>query len=349
MAEDEGGERNEAATGRQLQKAREAGQVPISREAPALAALAAGALVLMLQAPGAARRVSSELTQFLTQSAPQDPARALRVAGIAALSACAPFLLASIVAGAGAVLLQTGGMVNTNALLPNFGRLSPSHGLARILSLNALLELAKALLKIGIAGAAVWSVMAAALPQLPMALLWQPALLLDQTSRDVLRVLIAVIGGQAAIAAFDIVRARMTHASALRMTREQVQEEHKESDGNPHVKGRLKRVRQQRSRKRMLLAVPGAAVVITNPTHYAVALSYARGSSDAPRVVAKGADAMAARIRQIAADNRVPLVVNPPLARALYPLELDSEIPRELFQAVADIIAYIWGLRRRTV
>jgi flagellar biosynthetic protein FlhB len=132
------------------------------------------------------------------------------------------------------------------------------------------------------------------------------------------------------------------------MTREQVREELKESEGDPHVKNRQKRVRMQRARRRMLQAVPKATVVITNPTHYAVALAYDRNAQAAPRVVAKGVDAMAARIREIARDNRVPLVANPTLARALYPVELDAEIPRELFQAVADIIATIWGLRRRT-
>jgi flagellar biosynthesis protein FlhB len=139
---------------------------------------------------------------------------------------------------------------------------------------------------------------------------------------------------------------RYRHAAQLRMSRQELRDEHKESEGDPHLKARLRHIRRQRSKRRMMDAVPKAAVVITNPTHYAVALVYESGDKAAPRIVAKGVDAMAARIRMVAQENRVPLVPNPPLARALYKLPLDSEIPREHFQVVAGIIAYVWRLRR---
>ena len=349
MAEEEGGERTEAATPRHIQKAREAGSVAVSREAATLAVLTVAALMLAMQAPQTANRLSAQLALFLEQADTQNPITALRAAGVVTLTAAAPFLLAAALAGAGAVLAQTGGMVNLEALLPDPLRLSPSRGLSRILSLAALLELGKSVVKLAAAAVVLWSALSAALPLLPAAALWDPATLLDRTGRQVLRVLVALLGAQAAMTGFDIVRARLAHAGGLRMTRQQVREEHKESEGDPHIKNRLKRLRLQRSRKRMLKAVPKAAVVIVNPTHYAVALAYERGTTAAPRVVAKGVDVLAARIREIAAEHRVPVVTNPVLARALYPVDLDAEIPRELFQAVAEIIAYIWGLRRRTI
>jgi flagellar biosynthetic protein FlhB len=154
------------------------------------------------------------------------------------------------------------------------------------------------------------------------------------------------LGAQAALAGLDLLWARLRHARAMRMSKYDIRQEMKETDGNPAVKQRLRQLRRARARKRMMAAVPKAAVVVTNPTHYAVALAYERGTNAAPRVVAKGMDEVAARIRAVARDNRVPLVPNPPLARALYTVELDAEIPAEHFQAVAEIIAYVWRLGR---
>jgi flagellar biosynthetic protein FlhB len=139
---------------------------------------------------------------------------------------------------------------------------------------------------------------------------------------------------------------RFRHAQDMRMSKQDVRDELKDTDGNPHVKARIRRIRIMRARRRMMAKVPGATVVITNPTHYAVALSYDRASNPAPRIVAKGTDSVAARIREVAEANGVPVVANPPLARALYSLELDTEIPAEHYKAVAEIIAYIWRLRR---
>lgn len=149
------------------------------------------------------------------------------------------------------------------------------------------------------------------------------------------------------VAAGDVLWVRWRHGRQLRMSRQDIQDELKDTEGDPRIRARIRQLRQQRARRRMLAEVPKATVVITNPTHYAVALAYDRAKHAAPRVVAKGVDAMAARIRDMAADHRVPLVANPPLARALYRVELDAEVPAEHFQAVAEIIAYVWRLRQR--
>jgi flagellar biosynthetic protein FlhB len=131
------------------------------------------------------------------------------------------------------------------------------------------------------------------------------------------------------------------------MTRQEVKDENKETEGDPQIKQRIRRLRMQRARRRMMQAVPKAAVVVVNPTHYAVALEYRRGSGGAPRVVAKGVDSLALRIRDVAREHGVPVVANPPLARTLHTVELDSEIPKELYQTVAEVIAYVWRLRSR--
>ena len=147
------------------------------------------------------------------------------------------------------------------------------------------------------------------------------------------------------LAAIDVFLVRFRHLRKMRMTREEVRREHKESDGDPFIKAKLRALRMQRSRRRMMTKVKTAAVIITNPTHVAIALAYDRGRQDAPRVVAKGVEFLAARIREEAALHGVPLVENPPLARALYTLELDTEIPAEHYHAVAEIFAFVWKLR----
>jgi len=156
---------------------------------------------------------------------------------------------------------------------------------------------------------------------------------------------LAMVMAQSVIVAGDFLWVRLKHQRDMRMSLEDVKQERKDMDGDPHIKAKRKRIRYIRARRRMMAAVPKATVVVTNPTHYAVALSYERGKQAAPRVVAKGVDEVAANIRAIAEQNRVPLVANPALARALYLVELDAEIPAEHFQAAAEIIAYVWRLK----
>lgn len=350
MAEEDGaGDRSEAATPRRLQKAREAGRVALSREAAPCAVLAVGALLLIMAAPAAARALAGRLAVLVAMPPGMSPTQALRAALAATLLVALPFLLFCALAGTLAVLAQTRGLVNLNALVPDISRLSPRRGLARVASWSALLEAGKALLKFSAAAAGAWIMLAGALPLLPAALLWDPTTLLDHAAREVLRVTLVLVLAQGTIAGFDIMRARFSFGRANRMTRQELRDEHKETEGDPQIKARIRRLRMQRAKRRMLKSVPKAAVVITNPTHYAVALAYQRGSAAAPKVVAKGIDSLALRIRELAREHNVPVVANPPLARALHALELDSEIPRELYQTVAEVIAYIWRLRSRRI
>ena len=351
MAEETGstGERTEAATPKRLQRAREEGNIPISRELVALAGLAAAALVLMLDGASGSAALALRLSRFLTWAdlpalaGPAGMDEAVRYM----MQAAAPLLLAVGVAGAGAVLLQTGFIPRWQALQPDLARLSPRAGLRRLLGSDGWIELGKSLLRLAAGGIAVWL---AVRPEL-ISLVSQPArdahALGPAVLHALLRILLSVLAVMAVLALADIALVRFRHARQLRMSRQDIREEVKENEGDPQIKARIRQIRQQRARRRMLAAVPKATVVVTNPTHYAVALAYEQGKQAAPRVVAKGMDSVAARIREVASAHRVPLVSNPPLARALYQVPLDTEIPPEHFQAVAELIAYVWRLNQR--
>ena len=341
-------DRTEAATPRRLQKAREEGQVPVSRELTGFAGLAAVTLALVLAAPGAAHELALRLSVFLVRAHELTLGTSVfRRAGLAWWGATAPFVLAAMLAGAVVVLVQTRFLLSGKTLRVDFSRISPRKGLRRLLGPDSLIEAGKSLAKIAVLGVVLWRVLWSDLPGLMLAPYGDPNQILTRAAEPVLHVLLAVLAAQAGIAVLDYAWVTLRHGRGLRMSRHDILEEQRETEGDPRMKARLRQIRNFRARKRMLAAVPKATVVITNPTHYAVALAYDRAKYAAPRVVAKGVDTLAARIREVAETNRVPVVANPPLARALYRVELDADIPAEHYQAVAEIIAYVWRLGRR--
>jgi flagellar biosynthetic protein FlhB len=267
--------------------------------------------------------------------------------GLAVLGAVAPVAAAAAGGYAAATLLQTNFLLHGGALQPDLSRISPLAGFKRLFAMQALVQLLKSLAKLGVFAVCLWVGIRRALPTLPTLTLTQPQTLHRALLHAIGTMAMTMLGAQAAIAAADVLWERMSLARKLRMSRQEQKDEHKESDGNPQVKARLRQLARSRARKRMMTAVPKAAVVITNPTHFAVALAYERGTKGAPRLVAKGADEVAERIREIAREHRVPVVANPPLARALFRIEIDTEIPSEHFKAVAEIIAYVWRMRAK--
>jgi len=339
-------DRTEAATPRRLQKAREEGNVPVSRELSTFVGLASVTLALVMAAPGAVHDVAFRLSVLLSRAHELGDASALRIAGQAWLRGVAPFVLAALLAGSAAVMLQTRFLLSTKNLRADFSRVSPRAGLRRLLGPDNLIEAGKSLAKVTVLGVVLWRIVQADLPSLLRLPLVSPNQLLASATTPVLHVLLAVLVAQAAIAAMDFFWVVLRHSRSLRMSRHDITEEQKETEGDPRIKARVRQIRLYRARRRMLAAVPKATVVITNPTHYAVALAYDRAKHAAPRVVAKGVDTLAMRIRDVAEENRIPVVSNPPLARALYRVEVDTEIPAEHYQAVAEIIAYVWRLAR---
>ena len=349
MAEAEREDRTEAASQKRLDQAREEGRVAISREVPHLVGLGAATLMLVMLGPQLGRRVIA-LERFPLRLDSFDAAQAgpvLRQAMLAGLLVCGPLVAAVLVAGVSATLLQTGLVLNTKALMPDLARLDPRRGLKRIAGKDSLVQAARSVAKLAILAWICWHALLGELPALGQAQFWSPALLADRLLRALLHILVLLLGAQAAVVALDVLWVRHVHNRSLRMSKQEQRDEYKESEGDPQVKGRRRQLQRARAKQRMMAAIPKATVVVTNPTHYAVALAYERGGKGAPRVVAKGVDEVAARIREMAKEHRVPLVASPPLARALYHVKLEAEIPAEHFQAVAEIVAYVWRLGRR--
>lgn len=345
MSEDE--DRDAPASQSRLDQARKAGQVPLSKEVATVAVLAAAGAVIAFDGGAMTRHFISGLRGFLEQPHGLDPGEAIRAAARVGLGLMAPLVLMALFVGSASVLLQTGFLIHTQALTPDFARISPMRGLARLFGTATLIDVGKSLLKLAVVGWAGWVAVAQIWPILTVVGAGTVSGLVAAVPRMLVILVLPMLGAQGAIALLDVLRVRFKHAQDLRMSREQLKQESRDSDGDPHMKARIRQIRQQRAKRRMIAAVAKATVVITNPTHYAVALAYDRGKGGAPRVVAKGEDDMAARIRAAASKHAVPLVANPPLARALYPIALDAEIPAAHFQAVAQIIAYVWGLSGR--
>ena len=335
-------DRTLAPSDRKLAQAREQGQAPVSKEVVTFASLGLVALTLMLTGPELSQALILHLRGMLTMTS--SPDAALHQAAAAWAVMALPVLGAAALAGAGAVLLQTQFLLHGAALMPDLARLDPRRGLKRVFSLNNFVDTLKAVVKACVLAWTVWGAAAGIGPVLGASTAWLPMTLLAHIGQELLHVTFLVVGCQAVIAVLDVAWVRWQFTKRLQMSREDQKQEHREAEGDPKVKQRLRQLRTARSRQRMLAAVSRATVVITNPTHYAVALSYQRGGSSAPRVVAKGMDDVAARIREAATKAGVPLVANPPLARALHQLPLDTEVPSEHFKVVAEIIAYVWRL-----
>lgn len=342
------GEKTEAPTPRRLEKAREEGQVPLSRDLATAAALAGATVGAAMAGPEAARALAAAMAVLFERAHAVDPAlmgEAVRPtvrAGILLLFGIVAFAL---VLGTGATLAQTRLLVSAKRLVPKLARLSPLAGAKRLVSAENLVEFLKSLAKLTVLAAAAVAVLWDAPGRLVHAAEWAPPVLLAVIVADAFRLLLALLVALGLIGVLDVAWMRYRHAQRLRMSRQDIREELKQTEGDPEIRARLRRIRAERAKSRMLAAVPKATVVVTNPTHYAVALAYDRASSAAPRVVAKGVDHLALRIREAAAAHRVPIVANPPLARALYTVELEREIPEEHYQAVAEIIAYVWRLK----
>ncbi|AOY95727.1 flagellar biosynthesis protein FlhB [Cupriavidus sp. USMAA2-4] len=351
MSEESDLEKTEPATPRRLEKAREEGQVIRSRELGTFIMLLAGVAGLSTLGAPLGRRLDASMRHSLSF----EPATAFDVSRMLSqfgnvvwdsLLALMPLLALLTVAALAAPLLLGGWMFSTKSLQPNFGRLSPLQGLGRMFSMQTLAELLKAIAKsVLVGGVAAWVLWrrlpeAISLMNVPVqeALLHMLELVLYCSGLVVLS-LVVVVG-------LDVPWQFWQFHKKLRMTKEEVKQEHKETEGDPHVKGRIRQQQRQAARRRMMSEVPKADVVVTNPTHFAVALRYEEGRMSAPRVVAKGSDLVAARIREIAVEHRVPILSAPPLARALHRhVELGQEIPAGLYTAVAEVLAWVFQLK----
>ncbi|TAM03436.1 MAG: flagellar biosynthesis protein FlhB, partial [Pusillimonas sp.] len=258
----------------------------------------------------------------------------------------APVFVTLVVVAIFSSVVLGGFMFSTKALEAKFERLDPLKGIARMVSAQTLVELVKTLLKAGVIGLIGASVIMHYEDEMIALMQATPTEALARGLQLVALCCALIVASLLLIVAIDTPWQLWSHYKKLRMSREDVRQEHKESEGDPHVKGRIRQQQRSMARRRMMSEVPAADVVITNPTHYAVALKYRDGQGGAPRLVAKGAGMVAARIRQLAEEHRVPMLSAPPLARALHHnVELGQEIPAELYSAVAEVLAWVYQLR----
>jgi flagellar biosynthetic protein FlhB len=353
MAENSGQERTEQATPKRLQEARERGQVPRSRELTTMSVLLASAAAMMMLGDGVVRQTlrTMELSFTLPRGELMDTGTMLlklQQAILESVVALMPFFLVVTAVALLAPLALSGWAFSTKALAFKWDKLDPIKGLGRIFAVRGLVELLKALAKFCV-------VLAVAI----LLLLANAEALLGLGGEDVnpaiadagtllLRTFLMLSGAMIVIAVIDVPFQIWDHQKQLRMTRQEIKDEFRQTDGSPEVKRRVREIQHEQSRRRMMDAVPKADVVITNPTHYAVALRYDQSRMSAPVVVARGKDLIALQIRNLAVKHKVPILSAPPLARAIYhSTRLEQEIPSGLFLAVAQILAYAYQLRRR--
>lgn len=354
MADDrDDSQRTEEPTQKRLQEAEERGDVTQSPDIAAWLVLAAATGFVAIWGSQTAAALRQMMTRFLAEphAMPVD-GRGLSslLEGVGyqlLLILAAPFVLLLAV-GVGSHWLQHKPVISLEKLKPDISRLNPMKGLERLFGRSALVSFVKGLIKTALATGAIWFALWPSREKILATVTLPVTELLPFTLSLTTQFLMAALAVLAVIALADYGFQYFERMRRLRMTRQEVRDEFKQTEGDPTVKARLKQIRAERARKRMMAAVPKAAVIITNPTHYAVALAYESGTMAAPVVVAKGVDTIALKIREIGAANNVPIVENPPLARTLYAsVDLDESIKPEHYKAVAQVIGYVMKLKNK--
>ena len=344
--EQDAASKTEEATPQKLAKAREKGDVAKTPDLAMLASFAGAAAVIAIAGGWMSRHLASELLPFIAHPDEFDlKAGGLDVA-VHAARAAAPVLLAVLAVaslmGAAGNLVQTGLLFSPEKIKPDWKKLSPMSGLKRILGPDGLMQFVKSLAKVAMVGWVGWVVMKPYIHPLRELAALDPAAMLPLMIEILRKLVFATAALMLVIAGLDWFWQRARFLKRMRMTKEEQKEEFKNAEGDPHVKAKRRQIAIQRSRSRMMAAVPNATMVIMNPTHYAVALRYEAGDTAAPQCVAKGMDALALKIRAVAEEHDVPVIEDPPLARALYAaVELDDFIPPAHYEAVAKLIGFI--------
>lgn len=348
MADDTDPEsKTEEPSAKKLSDARAKGDVVKSQDIPQLASLAGAVSVILIAGSWLTRDLMAALYPFIAHAGTIDLSSggAMVVMKQATMAALPPLVLVMVV---GAVLgvignvAQTGFMLTPEKLKPDFAKLNPLSGLGRLFGIDGFIQFAKSAVKFLVTGLIAWMVLKPHVGEVRNLVGMDPAAIIPEAMKLSKSLLIMVIIFLIGTAGFDWFLQRQRFMNRMRMTLQEVKEEYKQSDGDPHIKGKRRQIQMQRSRQRMMQAVPKATVVVMNPTHYAVALKYEAGETPAPLCVAKGVDELALKIRAVAEEHGVPVLEDPPLARALYAsVEVDEEIPVEHFEAVAKVISFI--------
>lgn len=353
MAEDQtdDSQKTEDPTPKKLEEARKRGQIALSREVNNWVMLFAATIFIMTFAGPMMIGLRDIMGTYIEQAhaMPQMPGGLGFVLGECLKEVLKvmflPFLLLMAAAFFGP-FLQVGPLFAPGVIKPDFSKISIFKGFARLFSLRSLVEFAKGIMKISIVAVVAFVIIYPYFGKLEHLIDMPIIMVMGELQFLVIRMLVGVLIVLSIIAGIDLIYQRFEYNKKMRMSLQEVKDEYKQSEGDPHVKAKLRQLRAEKSRQRMMQSVPDADVVITNPTHYSIALKYNPDESPAPIVVAKGIDEIALRIREIAKENDITLYENRPLARALYDVvELDEMIPTEHFKAVAEIISYVFKLK----
>lgn len=355
MSEDQDPDsKTEEPSEKKLRDAREKGQVAKSQEVGHVFMIGTSLALIALMLPWGMGRIGNSLMPFLEhpERLPTDAAAIgrllLGIMAEVAITLAIPFFLLTVAAVL-ATVVQIGFLVSPERVFKlDLNKLNPLKQLKHKFSAQNLVEFLKSNIKLVIVGVVVTVLLLPLWNSMEHLLALPLQSVVTKTIDYAVRIMFAVLLVIVFLAGLDFFYQRFEFTKKMRMTKQELKEEYKQTEGDPMIKARIRQLRMQRARSRMMANVPRADVVVTNPTHFAVALAYDPKSNTAPVVLAKGADLIAAKIREIAEENRIPLVSNPPLARALYATaEIDEEIPTEHYQAVAQIISYVYKLKRK--
>jgi len=351
MAEESDLEKTEDASPKRLEKAREEGDVPRSRELATVTVLLAAGFAMLMMGGQLADALKTSMSSGLSfqRAYAYDPMLLLMKISdniYNLLLAFSPLALILFFVAIASPALIGGWVFSEKALIPKFGKLNPITGFSNMFSKNSVAELVKSIAKAILVGLVSYVVISHDMESILSLSLLPLNESIAEVNHLLLTSFLAIVSALVLIAAIDVPFQLYQYAEKLKMTKEEIKRESKESDGNPEIKSRIRQQQREMSRRRMMSEIPNADVVITNPTHYAVAIKYKEGGMLAPVVVAKGADAVALKIREIADEHKVLIVESPKLARAIYThTELEHEIPEALYTAVAEILAYVFQMR----
>ena len=351
--ENEAASKTEEPTPRKLEEARKKGDVAKSADLASFASLAGAFGVLAVAGGWLTRDLAIALMPFVArpETISLEGGGGVFVAQQAFRAAAPPLLavmLAAGLAGFFANFVQHGLLFAPSKIKPELKKISPLQGFKRLFGIDGLVQFLKSALKVILTAVIAWFALKPHAAELQALAASSPADILPVGARLLRDLFFAILAFLLVLAGFDFIWQRQRFMHRMRMSKEELKEEYKQTDGDPYIKAKQKQIRHERARRRMIQAVPGATVVVMNPTHYAVALKYVAGETPAPECVAKGLDALALRIREVAEEAGVPVVEDPPLARALYAaVEVDEAIPAQHFEAVAKVIGFIMSAAHR--
>ena len=354
MAEQQGQEKTEAPTEKKRRESREEGQVAFSKELPSAALLAGILLTLIATSPlilDAFREMTTQIFREMSKADELSIGSLYDLSGeifSTLLPAFAPFAAIIVLVGILASVLQVGVQITLKAIAPKFNKISPLTGLKRLFSTQSLADFLKSMAKLIIVGIVGYITYMDKITELNGLSVATPEAILEYNFTAVAEVSGKIVLALVAIAIFDYLYQRWHHEKQLMMTKQEVKEETKQTEGDPQLKARIRQIQREMSNARMMQEVPKADALIVNPTHFSVAILYDRDVMEAPEVTAKGTDHMALRMRTVARENSVPILERPELARDLYAnVEIGETIPERFYKAIAEILAFVYRLRRR--